>query len=174
MHIKAQQFECYITQYKGLIITICLTMTKNYFDAEDLAQDTFLSAYRGFDAFDGKNPKAWLTAIAVNKCRDYIKSPANRNLFLSDEDMACIADTDITPEERAERNSSDSRVRRLCERLKEPYKSVAQCYFCEGKKLSQMAKETGQSLKTLETRLYRSKKLLKALWKEEQEHEQSF
>lgn len=143
-------------------------MTKNYFDAEDLAQETFLSAYRNFGKFNGKNPKAWLTRIAVNKCRDYLKSPAYKNLYLSDEDIALIVDSDITPEEQAEKDSSEFMVKRLCGRLKEPYRSVARCYFCEGKKLSQMAKETGQSLRTLETQLYRSKKLLKILWKEEQ------
>lgn len=170
MRIQAQQFESYVTQYKGLIITICMAMTKNYFDAEDLAQDTFLAAYRSIDKFDGKNPKAWLTAIAVNRCRDYLKSPACRNLCLSQEDLEYIEDTEATPEERAEADSSELLVQRLCERLKEPYRSVAQSYFCEGKKLSQVSKETGQNLKTLETRLYRSKKLLRAMWKEEHDH----
>ena len=171
MHIKVQQFERYVAQYKGLIITICLSMTKNYFDAEDLAQETFLSAYRNFGKFNGRNPKAWLTKIAVNKCRDYLKSPAYQNLYLSDDDTAFIVDSDITPEEQAEKNSSEFMVQRLCGRLKEPYRSVARCYFCEGKKLSQMAKETSQSVRTLETQLYRSKKLLKVLWKEEQGYE---
>lgn len=173
MHIKIQQFERYVAQYKGLIITICLTMTRNYFDAEDLAQETFLSAYRSFHRFNGKNPKAWLTAIAVNKCKDYFKSPARRSLCISHEDMKCLVDPDRTPEEHAEMNTSESFVRKLCERLEEPYKSVAQCYFCEGKKLSQVAAETGQSLRTLETRLYRSKKLLKVLWREDQRNGKS-
>ena len=171
MRIKARQFDRYVAQYKGLIVTICLRMTKNYFDAEDLAQETFLSAYRNLERFDGENPKAWLTTIAVNKCRDYLRSPAHQNQYLSDDDQAFLVDPDDTPEEQAEKNSSEFMVRKLCGRLKEPYKSVARCYFCEGKKLSQMAKETGQSLRTLETRLYRSKKLLKALWKEEQGYE---
>ena len=164
-------FESYVTQYKGLVITICLAMTKNYFDAEDLAQETFLAAYRNFGRFDGKNPKAWLTAIAVNKCRDYLRNPAYRNQSLSHEDTELLADSGATPEEHVERESSDSLVRRLCRRLKEPYRSVAEGYFCNGKKLSEMAAETGQSLRTLETRLYRSKKLLRTLWKEEQENE---
>ena len=146
-------------------------MTKNYFDAEDLAQETFLSAYRSFNRFDGKNPKAWITAIAVNKCRDFLRSPAYRNRSLSNEDMELVTDDSPTPEECAEKKSSDSLVQYLCGRLKEPYRSVAESYFCNGKKLSEMAKETGQSLRTLETRLYRSKKLLKTLWKEEQENE---
>lgn len=171
MRIKAQKFETYVAQYKGLIVTVCLSMTKNYFDAEDLAQETFLSAYRNLGRFDGENPKAWLTTIAVNKCRDYLRSRAHKALCLSDDDMAFLVDPDGTPEEQAERNSSEFLVRKLCGRLKEPYRSVARCYFCEGKKLSQMAKETGQSLRTLETRLYRSKKLLKVLWKEEQKNE---
>lgn len=164
-------FESYVTQYQSLVVAVCLAITKNYFDAEDLAQETFLSAYRSFSRFDGKNPKAWFTAIAVNKCRDFLRSPAYRNRSLSDEDMELLTDSGATPEERAERKSSDSLVQHLCGRLKEPYRSVAEGYFCNGKKLSEMAKETGQSLRTLETRLYRSKKLLKTLWKEEQENE---
>lgn len=170
MHIKAQ-FERYVAQYKGLVITVCLAMTKNYFDAEDLAQETFISAYRSLGRFNGENPKAWLTAIAVNKCRDYLKSPARRNQHMSHKDMALLADPYGTPEERAEIDSSDGFIRKLCERLKDPYKSVALGYFCEGIKLSEMASETGQSLRTLETRLYRSKKLLKELWREEQQRE---
>ena len=59
------------------------------------------------------------------------------------------------------------RIYSLCEKLKEPYKTVAVNYFCEDIKLSDMAKETGQNFKTLQTHLYRSKKLLKDLWKEE-------
>lgn len=167
-HIKAQHFERYVAEYKSLIITICLTMTKNYFDAEDLAQETFLSAYRSFNRFDGENAKSWLTTIAVNKCRDYLKSRARRNLHIPHEEIQLFVDSDATPEERAEINTSESYVRKLCGRLKEPYKSVALCYFCEGKKLSQMAMETGQNLKTLETRLYRAKKQLKVLWGEGQ------
>ena len=47
-------------------------MTADYFAAEDLAQETFLSAYEHFRNFDGSNPKAWLCRIATNKCIDYI------------------------------------------------------------------------------------------------------
>ncbi|WP_205703256.1 MULTISPECIES: RNA polymerase sigma factor [Acutalibacteraceae] len=168
MRINEQQFERAVTQYQALVFSICLTMTKNYFDAEDLAQDTFVSAYRGWNGFDGKNPKGWLTAIAVNKCRDHLKSPARKNLPLAAEDAALLLDPDGTPEEQAEDRMSLSHVRRLCRRLREPYRSVAESYFCGEKKLSELARETGQNIRTLETRLYRAKKLLKALWEEEE------
>lgn len=160
-----------MTQYKGLVIAVCFSMTKNYFDAEDLAQETFLAACRNFSRFDGKNTGAWLTTIAANKCRDYLRSAAFHNVPLSDADLELLEDRGPSPEESAERASSDSLVWRLCGKLKEPYRSVAEAYFCREKKLSELAEETGESLRTLETRLYRSKKLLRKLWKEETEHE---
>lgn len=167
MRIKVQQFESTVARYQSLVFTICLKMTKNYFDAEDLAQETFLSAYRNWERFGGENPKAWLTTIAVNKCKDHLKSPVRKNLPLPDEDAALLRDPGGTPEERAEDQMAQGRVRRLCRRLREPYRSVAESYFCGDQKLSDLARETGQNLRTLETRLYRAKKLLKVLWEEE-------
>lgn len=58
-------------QYGNLVYSICYRITNDYFDAQDLTQETFLSAYRHLDAFDGANPKAWLCRIASNKGLDY-------------------------------------------------------------------------------------------------------
>src|SRR3954470_11062951 len=44
-----------------------LRMTRNPSDAEDLVQETYLRAYRGFGGFqDGTNLKAWLYKILTN------------------------------------------------------------------------------------------------------------
>ncbi|MDU4597037.1 MAG: sigma-70 family RNA polymerase sigma factor, partial [Clostridium sporogenes] len=58
MVIEKEQFADCIKQYERLIITICISFTKNYFDAEDLAQQTFLAAYQNYERFDGNNFKA--------------------------------------------------------------------------------------------------------------------
>jgi RNA polymerase sigma-70 factor, ECF subfamily len=167
MIIRQEQFASYIKQYERLIITICLSFTKNYFDAEDLAQQTFLSAYTNYSKFDGVNFKAWLTTIAANKCKDFLKSPARAVDSLSDEAYEGLKDKGDSPEDTLLKKHSREEIYILCEKLKEPYRAVAVNYFCEDIKLSDMAKDTGQSLKTLQTHLYRSKKLLKVLWKEE-------
>lgn len=165
--IEKEHFEDYIIKYQHLIITICLSFTKNYFDAEDLAQQTFLYAYKNLDEFDGNNFKAWLTTIAANKCKDHIKCASNRLCVLSDEEYKYIEDDMELPEEIIVKSENEKRVEMLCGRLKEPYRTVSLNYFCRNIKLSDMAKSTGKSLRTLETQLYRAKKLLKALWKEE-------
>jgi RNA polymerase sigma-70 factor (ECF subfamily) len=165
--IEKEQFASCIKQYERLIITICLSFTQNYFDAEDLAQQTFLAAYQNCENFDGDNLKAWLTTIAANKCRDYIKSKARTTVSLSEEEYEGLEDKGDSPEETVVKKNTMERIQSVCNKLKEPYRTVAVSYFCKDIKLSHLAKQTGQNIKTLETQLYRSKKLLKDLWKEE-------
>lgn len=51
----------------GSLYTAALRMTRNPSDAEDLVQETYLKAYRGFGGFqEGTNLKAWLYKILTN------------------------------------------------------------------------------------------------------------
>jgi RNA polymerase sigma-70 factor, ECF subfamily len=51
----------------GSLYSAALRMTRNPADAEDLVQETFLKAYRGFGGFqEGTNLKAWLYRILTN------------------------------------------------------------------------------------------------------------
>jgi RNA polymerase sigma-70 factor (ECF subfamily) len=51
----------------GSLYTAALRMTRNPADAEDLVQETYLRAYRGFGGFEhGTNLKAWLYRILTN------------------------------------------------------------------------------------------------------------
>jgi RNA polymerase sigma-70 factor (ECF subfamily) len=86
---------------------------------------------------------------------------------LSEDELDHLEDKRCSPEEIVIQADTDERVRKLCMKLKEPYKKVAVSYFCKNLKLSDVAKETGQSIKTLQTQLYRAKKQLKSFWKEE-------
>jgi RNA polymerase sigma factor (sigma-70 family) len=68
-----------IKRYSSSIIQIAYSYTKNLPDAEDIAQDVFLALLT-------KNPlltsdeheKAWLIRVAINKCKDCLKSPEKR------------------------------------------------------------------------------------------------
>ena len=164
MDIRSEEFENLVAAYQRLVFAACFSFTKNYFSAEDLAQETFMAAYRNLNRFDGRNPKAWLVKIAANKCKDYLKSPKNQP---SGEMLDLLADARGSPEEQFLEEDAAGQVKRLCESLKEPYRLVALAYFCEEQKLSELARQTGENLKTLETRLQRAKKLLRTLWKEE-------
>ena len=54
-------------QYAPQLYSAALRMTRNPADAEDLVQDTFIRAYRGFGSFtEGTNLRAWLFRILTN------------------------------------------------------------------------------------------------------------
>ena len=66
--------ESWMEQYENLVFSICYRMTQDYFAAQDITQETFLSVFRHASDFDGINAKAWICRIASNKCVDYLRS----------------------------------------------------------------------------------------------------
>ncbi len=65
--MKDQQFEAVVKQYEKLVFTVCYQLVKDYHEAQNLTQETFLSAYTHIDAYQGDNYKPWLVRIASNK-----------------------------------------------------------------------------------------------------------
>ena len=158
---QEEKLKYLMSAYGKLIFTICYRLVKDYFAAEDLTQDTFLSAYTSMDRFDGKNEKAWLTRIATNKCLDYLKSAARRTQPNEDDELEYHAGASKSLEDEYINNELMKDVRKACESLKDPYRYVAVGYFCEDKPLSVIAQELGEPLKTIQTRAYRAKKMLR-------------
>lgn len=82
-----EPFTQMVHKYQNLVFSICVKMTGDYFAAEDLTQETFLSAYQHKEEFDGKNEKAWLCRIASNKCIDYSRQAARRMVPTEDRSL---------------------------------------------------------------------------------------
>lgn len=155
-------------EYGRLVFSVCYSITGDYFQSEDLAQETFVSAYRHLDSFDGKNEKAWLTRIATNKCKDFLKSAANRYVApMEEETFAVIAAEGPTPEEAVLSADVADRMTACCNQLAEPYRSIAVDYFIEEKSPQEISDQTGKNIKTVQTQIYRAKAMLKKKWKEE-------
>ena len=61
------RFSDQAMEYMGSLYAAALRMTRKPADAEDLVQETYLKAYRGFGSFqEGTNLKAWLYKILTN------------------------------------------------------------------------------------------------------------
>ena len=97
MITEKQYLEYLIKQYQNLIYSICLKSVGNPFDAEDLTQEVFLSAYKNLSRFDGTYEKAWLSKIAVRKCLDYLKAAGRRSIPTEDTYFSQIPDRQSSP-----------------------------------------------------------------------------
>ena len=161
-----------LERYEKLIFSICFQSTQNYFDAEDLTQETFLAAYRGLSCFDGNHEKAWITRIATNKCLDYIKRAERRSKPAEPMEIEVALDLQSSgngqsPEHTVMEKQVKEKFRQLCGQLKEPYGEIAYTYFYEEKTPQEIAVTTGKNLKTVQTQIYRARSKLQKLWKKE-------
>jgi len=75
--VKAGELAPYdelVRRHQIKIHDLCYKMLRNYDDARDMAQETFLKAYRKINKFKGRSKfSTWLYRIAVNNCLNYIK-----------------------------------------------------------------------------------------------------
>lgn len=152
-----------IEQYQNLVYSICLKSVGNPFDAEDLSQEVFLSAYKNLSRFDGTYEKAWLSKIAVHKCLDFLKASGRKTLPAEDTCFAQLPDRNPSPEDAYLRNDSDHRIRVLCNQLRSPYREVAAAHFCDELTVTEIARKEGKNAKTVQTQLYRARAMLKQL-----------
>ena len=77
--MNALEFDRLVQKYQSLVYTICRQLVADEGYAQDLTQETFLSAYKKLPEFDGTYEKAWISRIATNKCLDYLKNAARRS-----------------------------------------------------------------------------------------------
>lgn len=163
---REELLECLIDRYQHLIFSICYKMTADYFAAEDLAQETFLTAYEKFTLFDGKNEKAWICRIAVNKCLDYQKHSGRRNVPTEDSYFTAQIGEKASPEEILLEKEVMENLKCACKRLKPPYDEIAlEHYYCQVS-VEEMAKKRGKNPKTIQTQIYRARGMLRKIMKD--------
>ena len=161
-----EQLSYWLDTYQNLIFSICYKMTGNYFDAEDLTQDTFLSVYRNIARFDGRNEKAWLARIATNKCLDYKRKGAAGEIPTEDEFFVSREDTSSegSSEDACLQTMVMEELQQCCERLKPPYDEIANRFFYKEQSVAQIAQELDRNEKTVQTQIYRARAMLKKLY----------
>ena len=183
---REEQLSALIDSYQHLVFSICYKMTADYFASEDLAQETFLSAYRHLAEFDGRHEKAWICRIATNKCLDYLQSAGRRSIPTADLGMEATgppgrngpADADAgyggdstvmrqTPESIClEKEVRETLLSRCCS-LKPPYDEIAKAYYYDEMDAAEIAEVRGVKKKTIQTQIYRARGMLRRMYEKE-------
>jgi RNA polymerase sigma-70 factor (ECF subfamily) len=159
-------------EYMPSLYSAALRMTRNPADAEDLVQETYLRAYRGFGGFaEGTNLKAWLYRILtntfINKYRAKKRRPEETD-FDDVEDFYLYRRLGGLEEARAGRSAEDelldllpeTEVKEAVESLPENFRLAVLLADVEGFSYKEIADILDIPIGTVMSRLHRGRKAL--------------
>lgn len=158
-----QQFTLLIEKYQHLVYSICFQMVGDSQQAQDLTQETFVSVWihRG-NMVSGKE-KSWICRIACNKSKDYLKSAFVRKTTIYEKDhLDQFFSMQGLPQQDTEQNQLYQNICQHISALPEPYSSICNAAFLKGLSPKEIAFSFGRPLATVQTQLYRGKKLLQS------------
>jgi len=162
-------FEQIVLEYQNLVFSVCLHIVKRQHDAENMAQETFLTAFSSLSGFRGGNLKSWLCRIAANKSIDY-KRRDSRFIFEGlDESMGQAEQAGEPIEEILERKERKEKLDRILDALPDKYGPIIKAFYYSQLSVKEIARRMELPERTVETRLYRAKKLIRERWDEDEE-----
>lgn len=165
-----ESFRYLVDHYKTYIFTIILRFVKEPGEAENIAQEVFMQIYRSLPQYRFEGLKTWIGKIAMTKAIDWHRARKRRPLEsgtpFDQEDPRISQSTRDDPAEIYLRKEERERVLAVCQGLPEAYRNTVHKFYFEGKSQRQIAQEEGTTVKTIESRLYRAKHLLRERWGE--------
>ena len=159
---SAMTIEELIDLYGDGILRLCVLYLGDRQLAEDAFQETLIKAWKKWDEFRGESSvKTWLMRIAINTCRDVLRSGWFRTMRRSQpvETLFDLAAEGDLQEETA--------VRDAVLRLPGIYREVILLHCDQDMKIREIAKALGVSENTVSTRLRRARALIEKELKEE-------
>ena len=154
------EFTRLVDRYERLVYTVCYQLVQDAAAAEDLTQETFLSAYLHRETMPAGFERPWLGRIAANKAKDYLQSAWRRRTVLPGDEAMPPGEAPAAEALVLERSGAAA-IRAAIEALREPYGPVCRLCLLEERSPQEAALALGRPVKTVHTQLARGKELLR-------------
>ncbi len=174
-----ERFERDVLPLLPNLYSAALRLTRNPSDAEDLVQEAYLRAYRGFSGFEeGTNLRAWMYRILTNTFINAYRKKQREPVTVREDDVEDwylydkLGETGVEPSAEAEvlRRMPDEDVQRALEALPEGFRLAVLLADVEGFAYKEIAEILDIPIGTVMSRLHRGRRALeKALWEKVRE-----
>jgi len=158
-------FSYLVGKYQDVVFSIALKVLKNREDAEEMAQETFIKAYRSMASFRGRSKfSTWLFSIAYNTCITSVRKKKIRT--------KSIDDVQVNDEEENWDKSGLSEEERskmlemALKRLPEEEYTMILLFYYEDLGIEDVSKVMGLTESNVKVRLFRARKKLHAIMHE--------
>jgi len=149
-----------VSKYFRRVASIAFGIVRNRHDAEDLAQEAFVKAYRSIGRFRTEDPFGpWISRIVTNLSLDVMKHRRKfRHEEIDESEPAARRDSAELP---ATRNELAARIDAAIEELPEMQRLVARLHLVEELEHGEIAAATGLSEGTVRSHLWHARQKLK-------------
>lgn len=166
-----QAYALLVEEYKNPIYNLAYRMTHNIQDAEDLAQETFLRAYRELLRYDTKKRFfTWLYTISLNLIRNHLKKTnlrtAMHNFYIATGGIghdgkkgSFNVNASVEESRETRENQMDIGLQKLSPELRE----ILVLRFYQGLSFEMIADITGFSHSAVKMRIYRGLETLRKI-----------
>jgi RNA polymerase sigma-70 factor (ECF subfamily) len=164
-------FDELIQRYQERIYSAIYHMTANHEDANDLAQETFIKAYRALPSFKGDATFfTWLYRIAVNKTLNFLRQRKHRlQMSLNDLDGQVEKDPDLvalisdkTPRREVNLAELQEKLNKAMLQLSDTHRMVVTLHDIQGLPHEEIARIMDCNVGTVRSRLFYARQQLQA------------
>lgn len=164
-----RQFHELIRPFERSVYMMALSMLRNEAEAEEVAQEAFLRAFRNLAKFRAESKfSTWLISITLNEARSRLRRRQivkMESLDAPEEGQghvtpALLRDWREIPSEALERGEIRLMLRRAIEDLPEIYREVFVLRDMEEMSVNEVAEATGLSVSAVKVRLHRARLML--------------
>lgn len=166
-HQNDQILTNLMTEYGTSVLHLAFSYVRNKETAEDLTQEIFLKCYEKLHTFNGASAiQTWLFRIAVNHCKDYLKSWQYRKVKVTGYFSTFFVSKEDTPETSIIKKSNNEEIFDSVWSLPVKYREIIYLYYFQELSQKQISEICGLNLNTVKSRLSRAKALLKKSFSE--------
>ncbi len=161
-------FDEIVERHKAAVFRAALAALRNREDAEDVTQETFITAYRKLGSFRGESQvRTWLSRIAWNRSMDQRRKGRFRSfLHLDEPDAVELPSQDADPERATLASSAHARVRREIERLPENLRDTLLLASSGDLDYASIAEMMGVREGTIKSRVFEARAMLRMMLSE--------
>ncbi len=158
------ELEQMMNQYGDYIARTCYIYLKDWALAEDAVQEVFIKAYKHMSEFRKESSeKTWLTSIAINICKNYVRTSWFRKVQIGIEKIEAYN----TLEDELLNQINQSELLKQVMDLPIKYREVILLYYYQDFKINEIVEILGISESSIKMRLNRGRKKLKDDFEEE-------
>jgi RNA polymerase sigma factor (sigma-70 family) len=165
---EQKAFQDLYKLYSKAMFNIALRITNDRYEAEDVLQEAFVSAFRSLDDFEGRSTfGAWLKRIVINKALSLVTRRKVLQVGLEEGAAEIGEEPQGDP---FELELKAGQVRAAISKLSDGYRIVLSLYLLEGYEHKEIAEILGISESTSKTQYLRARHRVKSILREEYYH----